>query len=551
MGSSSHIPRLLTYNTPPPADVLHVIFLQRLSEEERTQILHALDKGQDAAWAAQFEPNAQRRPLLPMPWIRDWWPSSDVILEICAIKTGRDAHGYRSFVLVDSGWDAGTVIAAHWTVDSDGVPPHLLAARVPSNIANLLLTLLDRRSVGSFAEALGEEAYEDAKVDFYRDLPAPVSEVVAAPYDAPAFLPQNVGFSTSKLVLLALKELPDSAVLALKSAIAAGEWCDEEMPRPDMEIINWQGDPLPRSELPNLFKWMKSNTAQDVRQGYAFFVDNVLDAGADRQPQILAAHQKEPRNGDVFADELCLIPVDTDQALEWWRAAVTCESTAEPATLVVDRDTTMECGDIWRKELAIDMAKPIDFDKVECCPVFFLRPFTLQEERQIRANLSKQCDSEEDQDWGNEYFYAGYLWLSNTNTNTNTNPNPNTDTNTETRSTEDLRDLFEKCDPKSPLFNPSYSSLRMPSYPANFIAVDDRALDSAKPRVILASSLDFYHPTNDLGWIYGLVDAEEAHVNWVNLDIANMGVEEMVEEPQKLWLSDLKASAREDWDEEE
>lgn len=176
---------------------------------------------------------------------------------------------------------------------------------------------------------------------------------------------------------------------------------------------------------------------------------------------------------------------------------------------------------------------------VECCPVFFLRNYTLDEERQIREALSELNDIEVENDFGQEYYYPGHIW-------------PDGDSK-RIRSLEDLRDLFEKCDPQSPFFDPSYSGLRIMSYPGNFVVVDDRALDKEKPQVILASSLDFYHPSNKLGWAYGMVAAKDAHLNWLNVDGANMGLSEMTEggQTEKLWLSDLSVYATEDWKEDE
>ncbi|KAK4545994.1 hypothetical protein LTR36_002558 [Oleoguttula mirabilis] len=465
-----------------------------------------------------------------MPWIRDWWPSSDVILEMCALRTNRDGHEYKSFILVDSGWDAATVIAAHWFFDNDR-KPHFAAARVPTILANLLLTLLDRGAVGSFAEALGEDGYEDAKVDFYRDL-SPSRDAsaapVTAPYEPPSFLPKNAKLSNSKLIIVALRQLSESTVLALKAAIVGGDGADGKPQQPELEIINWQGKPIRRPELAELYRWMDHNTTRDERQEYAFFVDNVLGT-ANSCPQILAATRKVHGQNIVVDDQLSLLPVATNKTLKLWRAAVGYDSTV--VTTEVDQETEMECGNIWRREVAVDGAKSIDFEEIECCPVFFLRPFAPQEELQIRANLSKKSAAEEGEDWGKEYLYAGYPWPDGTGQ----------------RAIQDLRDLFEKCDPRSPAFDDSYSTLRMTSYPRNFLAVDDRALVADEPRVIVASNLGFHHPTNKLGWEYGLANAENAYLNWVNLDVGNMNLDEMMNDTQRLWLSDLTAFAKEDW----
>lgn len=117
-------------------------------------------------------------------------------------------------------------------------------------------------------------------------------------------------------------------------------------------------------------------------------------------------------------------------------------------------------------------------------------------------------------------------------------------------SLEDFRDLLESCD----RFSPSYDRkrpgpYRFYDYPSHFVAVDDKIFEE-QPQVWLVSSLDFSldDVSDELGWIYGLVDAKEVHVDWVNLDIGNMGPEEFIDEPERLWLSDLKETKKE-WQE--
>ena len=114
---------------------------------------------------------------------------------------------------------------------------------------------------------------------------------------------------------------------------------------------------------------------------------------------------------------------------------------------------------------------------------------------------------------------------------------------------EDVRDLFESCDP----FSPSYDSNKpgpyhMVEYPRHFIVADDRCFEP-EPQVIMVSSLDFSPEEgyDQLGWTYGYIDAKTAHIDWVNFDIANIGPEEAIAEPKKLWLSDLKEYAANDW----
>jgi hypothetical protein len=166
-------------------------------------------------------------------------------------------------------------------------------------------------------------------------------------------------------------------------------------------------------------------------------------------------------------------------------------------------------------------------------PVFYLQQFTLEEERIVRSRLRELNDIEVDEDWGQDWSYFGYIF-----------PDKG-----QKHSMEDLRDLFESCDHSSPQFDRQKPGpFRLYDYPSHFIAVDEKILED-DPQVWLASSLDFSldDVSDDLGWTYGLIPAKEAHLDWVNLDIANMGPDEQIDDPKKLWLTDLK-EAKKEWE---
>lgn len=176
---------------------------------------------------------------------------------------------------------------------------------------------------------------------------------------------------------------------------------------------------------------------------------------------------------------------------------------------------------------------------LSACPVFFLRPFTPDEERKIRAAICELGRVEDGVGWGHDYMCRGYIFPDG-----------------KSHTIEDLRDLFERCDPFSPFYdpaNPGPHDLR--SYPHHFVAVDDKIFDAEGPKVWLASTLDFHGEdvSDSLGWIYGRIDPQEVNITYVNLDIANMGPEELLDEGtvDHLWLSDLTAYREEDWRPEE
>lgn len=70
----------------------------------------------------------------------------------------------------------------------------------------------------------------------------------------------------------------------------------------------------------------------------------------------------------------------------------------------------------------------------------------------------------------------------------------------------------------------------------------------------MASSLDFdnlFETYDRLGWMYGTVKAEEAHINWVNFEIANTGPDDAFEDCKKFWLGDLSEQKKETEEKEE
>lgn len=170
------------------------------------------------------------------------------------------------------------------------------------------------------------------------------------------------------------------------------------------------------------------------------------------------------------------------------------------------------------------------------CPVFFQQPFSQKQERRIRAAVCALGDVEDGQDWGHLFIWHGYIFKDEGKDHT----------------LEDLRDLFESCDPMSPFFNKEKAGFyRLHSYPYNFVALDDKVLDPEVPKVWMASSLDFHGEDvdDDLGWTIGRLDAKETSIIFVNFNVANSGPDECLDEGtiDQLWLSDLKAYREEDW----
>lgn len=172
---------------------------------------------------------------------------------------------------------------------------------------------------------------------------------------------------------------------------------------------------------------------------------------------------------------------------------------------------------------------------MSACPVFFLHPFTPDQERQARAAVCALGDVDHGEDWGHLFIWHGYPFFDR-----------------EHHTLKGLRDFFQRCDPHSPFFDEEKAGqYRLSGYPHHFVALDDKVLEPENPQVWMASTLDFHGEdvSDQLGWKIGRLDAAQSSITFVNLDIDNMGPEECFEPDtiERLWLSDLKAYREEEW----
>nr|POE74559.1 hypothetical protein CFP56_37090 [Quercus suber] len=489
--NSWHIPRISTYRIDPPDLLLHVVFLQRQSESSRTQIIERLGTV-DKEWATQYDANPRVRRLKAVPWIRDHWPSSEIILGITS-----SAPDYKSFVLVDSGWEDGTVLAAHWADDEHG-QPHMYTARVQMDVANVLLTLLDDGKVATFAEVLGEQAYEDAKVDFYKSPTG--TKRKHRPYEPPSFLPNDLTLNKYEIEIIALRDLTDEQIKTLTDTIKGGTKRSTSVAAnaENVKMHKWQGGNPSRRDLRQIYDWMVENSPEEDRHLPAFFVDNFLECKG-HAPRVIAVKA----DGTPRRDDIEIFPLRTKMVLPYFEK----------------NEEDDDHGMIWQQEILL--------------PAEDIMIFSDDQERVIRAALNKKCDIEQGADWGSKFTYHGFIFPSDTG---------------KTHSFQDLVDLFQKSDIASPSYDASVADLHFDGYPHHFVALDERVLDPDKPIVIMASSLDFSNtPTSSdcLGWLHGTIKADDAHVNFVNLDIANIGPSEILDNCEPLWLNDLSAEKKE------
>lgn len=406
---SWHVPHVFKYDIPPPDQCVNVVFLQRVSDDEYNQVVENLEEI-DEDWVNTLDvPKPPPRSLNAKRWIRDYWPSSDVILEIAeqAKSSERyDEQSYRCLIFVDSGWEAGNCIAARW--ESEGDDLKLRAVRVPMNIAKTLLSACDANEGHSLASILGNDTFEDTKVDFYVDATGPSEQHVETPkdvYSLPESMPQDLALSKENLVIVSLRKLSQDEIEDVVRKITQQPEADKAAP--SIKIYNGDGSYETRSEILKLFDRIYQNSDEMSRSMPLILIDCLYE-GEEGEPQMLLATKSE-------SSSLELTPAKTDKVLRLWLDA------KEGALEKVMYNTT-EYVDIWDVEKVFDLnvhksfgegrrlyimreywLKPIE--RMRGCPVFYLQPFTVEQDRIVRSKLRELSAIEEGQDWGAEWIY--------------------------------------------------------------------------------------------------------------------------------------------------
>ena len=352
-GQSWHIPYISKTAAQPPDQCLHVIFLQRVSDEEYNQIVENL-REIDEDWISSLDvPRPPDRTLEMKKWVRDWWPPSDVILKIAEhaySSDGYSAISYRSFIFVDSGWEAGNAIAARW--EGDGNDSRLNAVRVPMNIAKTLLSVCDVNDGYTLAHVLGSEAYEDAKVDFYVDATGssnPEAPASIESYKLPESLPQDLALSKTELVIASLRTLKQSEIEDLVRNIINGHEGEDEIP--SIKIFNWHESYPTRTEIRRMFYRIKQNTSEADRDMPLFFVDALLE-GEGGIPQLIWAketpHWRTPT--------VQIFPANTKKVIKLWKDAA-------QGIIAENLEESEEYVDIWNVEHVFDLDVHRNFGK--------------------------------------------------------------------------------------------------------------------------------------------------------------------------------------------
>ena len=297
-------------------------------------------------------PKPRSRTLVVKKWIRDFWPRSEVILEIARHAYRGEDKSYRSLIFVDSGWEAGNVIAARW--EGEGDNSRLNAVRVRMNIAEPLLSVCDLNEGCTLAQVLGNEAFEDAKVDFYIDATPQLQDDTKSPeqdYEIPEFLPHDIVLSKTEVHIISLKHLGQSEIEGLIRGIINGH--ESKDPAPPMKIHNWHGSYIKRTKIHKLYRCIQQKSSETDRNMPLFLVDMLLE-GPDGKPQLISASDST----DWREKTVQIMPLKTEKLLSLWQEAT--------QGLLEDCFTeTEDYADVWNAEYVYDLDVHRNFGKRE------------------------------------------------------------------------------------------------------------------------------------------------------------------------------------------
>lgn len=254
-----------------------VVFLCKVDDENNERILKKLCT-LDQTW--EDAPAGDMRPLVPMPWIRDFTPPISVIFDIFEQTNYTDG---LIFVDEQSLLDDTAIV-----LDGYYGPEKMMAARVQMDRANLTLSASMKRTL---ADVMPD--FEKAKV-----VPEPMTqnrsggdyEIV---HHLPAHIPVGLEIQQSTLTLVSLVHLSEED---LKS-ILSQPWQHKNVH--DVRIINWPAEEelCTRATLHRVFQTVKTPRLHDIDQAFMMFID---DLGEEHKYTILLAQEfvKESSTND-------------------------------------------------------------------------------------------------------------------------------------------------------------------------------------------------------------------------------------------------------------
>ena len=148
---------------------------------------------------------------------------------------------------------------------------------MPIDVANSLLTVLDRNEDLTLSHVLGEEEFGELEIDFYKDISrqhAQHEALAAHSSSSPSFLPANLALSKSEPIIISLLTLEGDAMQSLLKGITSGDYGGRDVPA--VKIHNWQGSSPTRQYAHETFWRVLENTSDKDQDMYALFIDYVL-----------------------------------------------------------------------------------------------------------------------------------------------------------------------------------------------------------------------------------------------------------------------------------
>lgn len=300
----------------------------------------------------------------------------------------------------------------------------------------------------------------------------------------------------ANVTLTALRKLSSDEIAKLKDTIL-----HDAGPDATVNIIPWNQEHIAtRDEMYRICKTRVPNLGDRKTRFYNFFVDGLLQH-SDGTPQILVAWQKIDRDDRSYRHknkELHLTRLATvDIVPAWNNLVVRQHDRAEDDWIVRSYD-----------ELVPNPDGPFDFTEDSfAVPVLLLSQFTANEQRQIRSALDEPADSERDE-LNRRTTYIQFA----------------------TDKDVTIRELVHFFDGDPPY--PSTSTPRFSTRPDPFIAVD-RAFLATHKALVFTSAHVWYASTGEemteVGYDFGHVAAKNTDRVHGNLELANMGFDELME----------------------
>lgn len=486
--SSWHVPDAENYGQ---VHDIPIVFLQRLEESAVQRALAKLNDHKTIDTPVG---------LTVHRWIRDHdFQANGICVWLQRLhaqhRRQNDQADQMSAILIESDNDDCIVVASTF---SNNNYLRMSATRVPLRAA---LSLADCVRDGLHLEDI---VTDFEPVNLTKGYPLPERAAVSRTFE----FKSNFKLSgKNQLTVISLVKLGDSLTTWRKKFAHANV---------NVTIVDTDAQPPSRPELYQIFEFFETMNTADDRIGFVFFIDNILE---DR---IIAVSRTAGEALATGPDLIALVPVEDLVGLwraSFWSTATTSSNVRAIKSRVARYSDQKRFCDVDSRE---KIYRPGLFkegmDLEETIPVWFLKSFSLEQERCIRQQIvvTRRLDPDEEPPW--YYAYMGH----------------------QTDSIEELLRYFQKCDPHSPFFDPA-QPMRMDGYPDTFIAVDERIFTDNRVLVGCQWASSLHHPTHRLAWYVGLLRLEEIRNCGSSLTIDPESVRQCIEDGEHMWLDDLTA----------